>query len=137
MSHSDGANMSQLRSLTEHIDARVFPVIQSIIAAGKIPVVIGGGHNNAYPILKGTSIALGKTVNAVNLDAHSDFRVMEGRHSGNGFRYAYQEHYLHRYAMLGLHEAYNSESIVAELQENPDLLPVFWEDIFLRGARTW
>lgn len=137
MLHSDGANEGQLRSLTEHIDVKVHPVIQSIVAHGKIPLVIGGGHNNAYPLLRGTSKALGHPVNAINLDAHADFRIPEGRHSGNGFRYAYQEGFLKKYAMLGLHEAYNSAGIVAELNHNPDLMPVFWEDIFLRNKTDW
>jgi formiminoglutamase len=137
MSHSDGANLSQLRSLTEHIDSRVYPVIQNIVAHGKIPIIIGGGHNNAYPLLKGTSKALKDTVNVINLDAHSDFRIAEGRHSGNGFRYAYDEKYLAKYAMLGLHEAYNSEGIVAELLSNADLLPLFWDDIFIRHKQDW
>jgi formiminoglutamase len=33
-------------------------------------------------------------VNAINFDAHSDFRILEGRHSGNGFSYAYEEGFL-------------------------------------------
>ncbi|WP_118972114.1 formimidoylglutamase [Taibaiella koreensis] len=131
------ASIEQLRSYTAHIDAEVHPLIHKIVAAGKIPVVVGGGHNNAYPLLKGTALALGKPLNAINLDAHSDYRVMEGRHSGNGFRYAHQEHFLIRYAMLGLHEAYNSQPVVAELNSNPDLLPLFWEDMFLRGKTGW
>lgn len=131
------ANLEQLRGYTAHIDAEVYPLIRDIIAQGKIPIVIGGGHNNAYPLLKGTSLALNKTVNALNLDAHSDFRMAEGRHSGNGFRYAYQDGFLKKYAMLGLHEAYNSAAVVAELKNNPDLLPLFWEDIFLREQSNW
>lgn len=131
------ADLQQLRNFTAHIDDQVYPVIKAIVSHGKIPIVIGGGHNNAYPLLKGTSIALNKPVSAVNLDAHSDFRMVEGRHSGNGFRYAYQEGFLKKYAMLGLHEAYNSEGITAELKGNPDMLPLFWEDIFLRGKRRW
>lgn len=131
------AGLEQLREYTAHIDAEVYPVIHAIVAAGKIPLVIGGGHNNAYPLLKGTSLALNKAVHALNLDAHSDFRVAEGRHSGNGFRYAYQEGFLKKYAMLGLHEGYNSAGIVAELKTNPDLLPLFWEDIFLRNKSDW
>nr|WP_233167177.1 arginase family protein [Pedobacter sp. ASV2] len=35
----------------------VFPIIEKIVAAGKVPIVIGGGHNNAYPIIKGSSLA--------------------------------------------------------------------------------
>ncbi len=119
------AGIETLRNYTAQIDETVFPLIRDIVAAGKIPVVIGGGHNNAYPLLKGLSMALNSPVNAVNLDAHSDFRGQEGRHSGNGFRYAYQEAYLKRYALLGLHEAYNSKGIVAELESNTDFLPLF------------
>ncbi len=33
-------------------------------------------------------------INSINLDAHSDFRPAEGRHSGNGFRYAEEDGYL-------------------------------------------
>jgi formiminoglutamase len=131
------ADLQQLRDYTARIDDQVYPVIKAIVSHGKMPIVIGGGHNNAYPLLKGTSIALNKPVNAVNLDAHADFRMVEGRHSGNGFRYAYQEGFLKKYAMLGLHEAYNSANIVSELKSNPDLLPVFWEDIFLRKQYDW
>lgn len=131
------AGPEQLRSYTAHIDAEVHPLVHKIVAAGKLPVVIGGGHNNAYPLLRGTAQALGHAVNAINLDAHSDFRVMEGRHSGNGFRYAYHEQFLKKYAMLGLHEAYNSQLVVAELVANPDLLPLFWEDIFMRQKQSW
>jgi len=131
------ADVAGLRELTAQIDESVFPVIQAIVASGKIPVVIGGGHNNAFPVLKGASIALGQKVHAVNLDAHSDFRIMEGRHSGNGFRYAYHEKYLGRYAMLGLHEAYNSAAVIKDLLSNPDLLPLFWDDIFVRERMNW
>jgi formiminoglutamase len=39
-------------------------------------------------------------VNAINFDAHSDFRILEGRHSGNGFSYAYEEGFLKKYFIL-------------------------------------
>lgn len=131
------ANVDQLREQTAQIDNVVYPIIEKIVAAHKIPIVIGGGHNNAYPILKGCSLAKGNPINAINLDPHSDFRQMEGRHSGNGFRYAYEEGYLKKYSILGLHEAYNSTAITTELEQNDDLLPVFWEAIFLRAQLSW
>lgn len=134
---AEHADVDMLRGITSFVDIEVEPVVQQIIAAGKIPIVIGGGHNNAYPLLKGASLAINQPLNAVNLDAHTDFRVVEGRHSGNGFRYAYQEGYLKQYAMLGLHENYNSQNIIAELQNNPDCKMVFWEDIFLRERTSW
>lgn len=134
---SQTADISQLRELTAALDDLVFPVIQHIVSTGKIPIVIGGGHNNAYPILKGCSLGFNKSINAINLDAHADFRMKEGRHSGNGFRYAYDASFLKRYALLGLHEAYNSEHIVEELKKNPDFLPILFEDIFLRKKESW
>jgi len=132
--HAEGP---ALRDMTSRIDEAVYPLIREIVGAGKIPLVIGGGHNNAYPLLKGASLALRKPLHAVNLDAHSDFRRREGRHSGNGFRYAYEDGFLKKYALLGLHEAYNGAAIVAELKGNPDLLPLFWDDIFMRKRISW
>ncbi|RZL34377.1 MAG: hypothetical protein EOO96_10005, partial [Pedobacter sp.] len=36
-----------LREKTAAIDKLVAPIIEKIVSAGKIPIVIGGGHNNA------------------------------------------------------------------------------------------
>lgn len=58
------------------------------------PIAIGGGHNNAYPMLKGYSLAKKEKINAINCDPHADFRALEGRHSGNGFSYAVNDGYL-------------------------------------------
>lgn len=126
-----------LRELTARIDAKVAPVIRSIVAAGKIPLVVGGGHNNCYPLLKGASQAMGTPLNCINLDAHSDYRVMEGRHSGNGFRYARSENYLAYYAMLGLHENYNSAAVLEELEADTQLQYHFFEDIFIREEHSF
>jgi formiminoglutamase len=49
-----------------------------------------------------------ENVNAINFDAHSD-RILEGRHSGNGFSYAYEEGFLKKYFIFGLHENYTSK----------------------------
>ncbi|MEO6231373.1 MAG: arginase family protein, partial [Ferruginibacter sp.] len=90
------------------IDDEVENMIKVIASCKKIPIVIGGGHNNAYPILKGVAKGLHKAalipiaqVNAINLDAHADFRASEGRHSGNPFRYASEDGYLGKYAIVG------------------------------------
>lgn len=137
MEESQNADIETLRELTEKLDEMVFPVIQKIVEEGKIPIVIGGGHNNVFPILKGFYLACNESANTINLDAHADFRPAEGRHSGNGFRYAYDAGYLKKYALLGLHQAYNNETILDELIENPDFLPIFFEDIFLRRKESW
>ena len=100
------------RKLVEDIDKEVSNLIFEIVSAGKIPIVIGGGHNNAYGNLKGTSLALKHSVNAINFDAHTDFRSQEGRHSGNGFSYAASEGFLSNYFVFGLHENYTSKDIL-------------------------
>lgn len=101
-----------LSKLVEKIDKDLTHIICKIVKAGKIPIVIGGGHNNAYGNIKGTALAKGKSINAINFDAHSDFRILEGRHSGNGFSYAYEEGFLKKYFIFGLHESYTSKSVL-------------------------
>ena len=107
----------ELFKLVSLIDKEVSHTIHTIISSGKIPIIIGGGHNNAYGNIKGLALAKGKPVNAINFDAHSDFRLMEGRHSGNGFSYAYEEGFLKNYFIFGLHESYTSKSLLTRLKE--------------------
>jgi formiminoglutamase len=120
------------------VDEEVEELVKMITAAGKFPIAIGGGHNNAYPILKGAAKGLHKAgtidkpqLNAVNLDAHADFRLDEGRHSGNPFRYAMKEGFLGKYAVFGLHENYNPQSMLDDLYSNVNIQYSFYEDIYL------
>ncbi|WP_338733975.1 formimidoylglutamase [Mangrovimonas cancribranchiae] len=109
------------RKLTAEIDKHVTKLVHSIVKANKIPIIIGGGHNNAYGNIKGTSLALNKPINIVNFDAHTDFRKEEGRHSGNGFTYAFNEGFLNKYFIFGLHENYTSKDIFKRLDKNDQL----------------
>lgn len=113
----DGQYYTKLRSLCQELDQRVAPTIEQVGKAGLIPVIIGGGHNNSYPILKGMTRGLGSLqgINCINLDAHADFRPLEGRHSGNGFSYAYYQGFLQRYYVIGLHENANSEAMLKNM----------------------
>lgn len=110
-------NISKARSLVEDIDKDVSFLVSSIIAAGKIPIIIGGGHNNAYGNIKGAALGLNSNINVVNFDAHSDFRAEEGRHSGNGFSYAFTEGFLNNYFIFGLHENYTSNNLFKNLNK--------------------
>lgn len=130
---SNEQDLKDLRNLTAEVDELVWPVIKRIVEAGKIPLVIGGGHNNAYPIIKGVSLALGKAIQTLNCDPHSDFRALEGRHSGNGFSYAKQEGYLGNYAIVGLHEGYNSAKNLSDLKLGK-VHTYFFEEAFVRNA---
>jgi len=110
-------NIAKARSIVETIDKDVSFLVATIISAGKIPIIIGGGHNNAYGNIKGAALGLNKKINIVNFDAHSDFRAEEGRHSGNGFRYVFSEGFLENYFIFGLHENYTSENLFNNLKK--------------------
>ncbi len=123
----------KLHLLCEQLDELVVPVVQLIAELGFTPIIIGGGHNNAFPILKGMSKGLSTSLNALNLDAHADFRPLEGRHSGNPFSYAMQARVLEKYAVFGLHENYNNENMLKALDSLPSTRYSFLEDLVYFG----
>lgn len=111
-------DLKELHKLVGEIDKEVSHIISIIVKNGKIPIVIGGGHNNSYGIIKGTALAKAETINTVNFDAHTDFRALEGRHSGNGFSYAFEEGFLNKYFIFGIHENYTSKAVFGRIKEN-------------------
>lgn len=117
---NDIDDRAKLSQLVEQIDKDVSHIIFNIVKLGKTPIIIGGGHNNSYGNIKGSALAKGKSVNAINFDAHSDFRILEGRHSGNGFSYAYEEGFLKKYFIFGLHENYTSKSVLDIIKKIED-----------------
>jgi formiminoglutamase len=132
------------RHAVHAIDEEVEPLIKVITSLGRIPIVIGGGHNNSYPLIKGAAKGLHKAglidlaqINAVNLDAHADFRAVEGRHSGNGFRYAEEDGYLEKYCVIGVHENYLTQNIWLDIINNPFVDLITYEDIFLLEKRNF
>ena len=125
-------DLQKARQKVTKIDASVSHIVTQIVSAGKIPIIIGGGHNNAYGAIKGTSLAHKKTINAVNFDAHHDFRAEEGRHSGNGFSYAFAEGFLKNYFVFGLHENYTSDTIFNTLQKLKTIKYATFESMMVR-----
>jgi formiminoglutamase len=117
---NDIDDRAKLSQLVAKIDKDVSHIIFNIVKLGKTPIIIGGGHNNSYGNIKGSALAKGKPVNAINFDAHSDFRILEGRHSGNGFSYAYEEGFLKKYFIFGLHENYTSKSVLDIIKKIED-----------------
>lgn len=135
-------SLRDLRELCAEIDERVYPVIHKIVLAGLEPIVIGGGNNNSFPTIKGVISALrereknpGLAMGTVNCDPHGDFRLIEGRHSGNPFTYADRDGLLKAYCLLGADENYNSEDMLGRLAQRG--YPVFFFDDVLRGTETW
>jgi len=127
-------DIAELRKAVADIDDLVYPIVQKIVAAGKIPIVIGGGHNNCYPIIKGASLAINEKLNVLNIDAHADLRnPEEGRHSGNGFSTAIKDGLLAKYQILGLHQNYVSEPQLNLITSNEAIKPVYFDDLLLSG----
>jgi formiminoglutamase len=127
-----------LSELIEKIDKDVAHTVCQIVLAGKTPIIIGGGHNNAYGNIKGTALAKGKPVNAINFDAHTDFRLLEGRHSGNGFSYAFEEGFLKNYFIFGLHENYASKGVMETIKKHTDRIKFnTYEQIAVRKEKSF
>lgn len=132
------------RHAVNTIDDEMESLIKAIVVAGKIPLVIGGGHNNAYPLLKGAAKGLHQLqkiplaqINCINLDAHSDYRPAEGRHSGNAFRYAEDDGFLQKYCVVGLHENYLPQNVWMDIVNNPFIDVITYEDIFIHEKRSF
>lgn len=132
------------RHAVNTIDEAVEQLMHLITQNKKMPIIIGGGHNNSYPCIKGAAKGWHKAgvlelaqINAINLDAHADYRPMEGRHSGNGFRYADEDGYLEKYCVIGLHENYIQQNVWMDIMENPFVDCITYEDIYLHEKRTF
>lgn len=109
------------------LDEFVQQILKPYVSENYIPIIIGGGHNNAYPIIKTISQFVGKPIQVINLDPHADFRALEGRHSGNPFSYAHAEKWMHQYIVMGLHQSYNSQYLLDQLKLN-QFTYTFWDE---------
>src|SRR5690606_11481639 len=128
----------ELGELVTQIDHKVSEVIKAIVEAGKFPIIIGGGHNNSFGNLKGTSEALKKPINCINFDAHTDFRSLEHRHSGNGFSYAFVDGFLQKYFIFGLHRNYTSEAVFNSMEKNSHRVNFnLFEDISIKQTLSF
>lgn len=126
---SKAVNPSDASALVEELDALLLTILKDYIKQGQIPIVVGGGHNNALPLMRWA--ASFRKLSVVNIDAHADLRPTEKRHSGNSFSFALQENLLVNYGVFGLHEAFNNEWIRLQL-ERPEISYRFYED-YLEG----
>ncbi|MBS4063895.1 MAG: formimidoylglutamase [Chitinophagaceae bacterium] len=142
--HSFDEKVDAYRHAVHMIDEEVEQLIKIITSCKKIPIAIGGGHNNAYPLIKGAAKGLHKAevvqlaqINCINLDAHTDYRPLEGRHSGNAFRYAEEDGYLQKYCVIGVHENYIPQNVWIDIANNPFFDFISFEDIFLHEKRNF
>lgn len=133
ISNVEFQNINDGRKLVEELDLFVESILSPLIIKGLIPIVIGGGHNNAFPLIKTISKIIGNPISVINFDPHADFRSLEGRHSGNPFSYAFDQGYLQKYAVLGLHQSYNSQFILDQLKKH-DFIFSFFDDYLIGNA---
>ncbi len=142
--HTEEEKIEAYRHAVNTIDEEVEGLVKQITAHGKVPIIIGGGHNNAYPIIKGSAKGLLQSqkinlaqINCVNLDAHTDYRPLEGRHSGNAFRYAEEDNFLQKYCVVGIHENYLPQNVWVDIVNNPFIDCITYEDIFIHEKRNF
>ncbi|CAK4075205.1 unnamed protein product [Aphanomyces euteiches] len=136
LSASEKDQLEELRACVATIDQRVSSVVKHIFDAKLIPIVIGGGHNNSFPLLQALAQSSGVAADCINLDPHCDFRLLEGRHSGNGFSYAHAGHHLSKYFVLGLHELKNAQSALDQMSAAGAGF-CSYQEIFIRRESTF
>ncbi len=72
----------------EQIHDEAYDVIQWLISSQIVPIVLGGGHDTAWPTLKAYGSS-GQPFGVINVDAHADVRPLiddTKAHSGSPFR---------------------------------------------------
>jgi formiminoglutamase len=62
---------------------------------------------------------------------------MEGRHSGNAFRYAEADGFLDKYCVIGLHENYIQQNVWMDMLNNTSVDFITYEEIFLYEKRSF
>ncbi|MEO6221275.1 MAG: formimidoylglutamase [Ginsengibacter sp.] len=141
---TDSEKMEAYRHAVNMIDEEVETIVKIVTQHKKIPIIIGGGHNNAYPAIKGSAKGLLKAgllplaqINCINMDTHADYRPLEGRHSGNAFRYADEDGYLKKYCILCIHENYLQQNTWMDVVNNPFIDYITYEDIFLHEKKNF
>jgi formiminoglutamase len=117
----------------EELDELVEETLHPFLAQGMIPLVIGGGHNNALPILRAIHQSTGSSLGVINMDPHGDCRATDLRHSGNSFSFGFEEKIIHYYSIIGLHPQYNNSFILDFLHRKECEFSLF--DDYLVGKR--
>jgi formiminoglutamase len=117
----------------EALDNLTESVLYPFVSQGITPIVIGGGHNNALPIIRTISKVKSSKLGIINMDPHGDCRSTEKRHSGNSFSFGIQENLISYYTVIGLHPQYNNTYILDFIKENRCGFTLF--DDYILGKR--
>lgn len=120
----------------EELDDFILKILGEFCHKNQVIITIGGGHNNAYPLLKYTKQTNKRPLTSINIDPHADCRSTEFRHSGNPFSYAIQENTIDRYRIFGLHESYNNEFILDFIQHH-EIEASYFEEFLDNEKAFW
>jgi formiminoglutamase len=96
-------------------------VVRTLVNAGIVPIVLGGGHDIAYPNFVGFSEGK-KNVGVINIDTHLDYqKPIPKRNSGTSFRQMLDQHMSPLNAMnlveIGIQSFANASDHYSELIE--------------------
>ncbi len=111
-------SIDECNGWVEELDEFVFHILGQYLISNQKLIAVGGGHNNAYPLIANASLRTNKKVHAINIDPHADCRTTEYRHSGNPFSCSHEKGILKNYSLFGLHESYNNQFILDFLKTN-------------------
>lgn len=105
----------------EETHDKLSEVVHSLVSADIIPIVLGGGHDIAYPNFAGFSKGK-RTVGVINIDTHLDYRKpIPKRNSGTSFRQMLDQHQSSLNAMnlveIGIQSFANSADHYSEITE--------------------
>lgn len=83
---ADAGDIDVSGKTLEQIHDEQHDIVSAILSAGHFPIVLGGGHDCAWPTLRALE-SRGLPFGVINIDAHADVRPLkEGRaHSGSAF----------------------------------------------------
>lgn len=115
--------------------ARIAERTQAAIAAGKVPVVLGGEHSLSYGAVRGVVAGLGAPVGVVQIDAHADLRrAYQGqRHSHASVMQLLAEEDGVALAQFGVRALCVQE---AELRQSLNVFHVDAEELVTRGLHA-
>ncbi|MCX6140838.1 MAG: formimidoylglutamase [Candidatus Kapabacteria bacterium] len=85
---ADHGDVATVGRTLEQIHDEQHDVVARVVERGHIPIVLGGGHDCAWPTIRAFE-SVGKEYGVVNIDAHADVRpLLDGvhAHSGSPFR---------------------------------------------------
>ena len=97
--------------------------VERIVRAGGMPVILGGGHDQAYGHFLGIAQATGKAPGCLNFDAHADLRPIpaDGPNSGTPYTQAAEWCAKHdmpfHYAIVGWQDCANTQLLVRRAEE--------------------